>query len=378
MNDVLFERWLYESESDSLDFKRDQYKFSGASDDEKSELLKDIVAMANSWCQGDRYIVIGIEDRSEKPNLLHGVTEHIDDASIQQFVNGKVSGICAFEYRTYTKDMKTYGILRIYVQKRPLFLLKNYGKLKANTVYVRRGSSTDEAKPDEISKMGSDQYELGTKANVEFGFFDRSNGQMIGTETDVETTYFVFLDDIPDYYESGHRLLSSISMTRSDYYREIVNYINFNSSFTPVHFAITNKGDREAVNLRVEIEIFTTNAEILLDGDEVDEPATDMMSGIRSVHSSIHQSAYSVDRLDDKWVICSGVDRVHAKRTLDLNGTIYIQVKESETIEGKATVFFDGQSVPYEQEFKIKLKCNRLELNWDDFHKKLCKIEKAT
>jgi predicted HTH transcriptional regulator len=73
MKDVLFERWLYESESDSLDFKRDQYKFSGASHNEKSELLKDIVAMANSWRRVDGYIVIGIEDRPEKPNVLHGV-----------------------------------------------------------------------------------------------------------------------------------------------------------------------------------------------------------------------------------------------------------------------------------------------------------------
>jgi len=30
MNNTLFDRWLYESESDSLDFKREQYKFIGA------------------------------------------------------------------------------------------------------------------------------------------------------------------------------------------------------------------------------------------------------------------------------------------------------------------------------------------------------------
>ena len=55
MNDLLFERWLYESESDSLDFKRDQYKFHGASAEEKSELLKDILAMANSWSVVDGF-----------------------------------------------------------------------------------------------------------------------------------------------------------------------------------------------------------------------------------------------------------------------------------------------------------------------------------
>ena len=368
MNDTLFERWLYESENDSLDFKRDQYKFSGASDNEKSELLKDIIAMANSWRRVVGFIVIGIEDRPEKPNILHGVTEHINDAKIQQFINSKVSGRCTFEYMTYTKDEKTYGIFRIPVQKRPLFLTRDYGKLKANVVYVRRGSSTDEAKPDEISQMGSDRYELETKANVEIGFFDRTRGHMLGQEIDIETTYHVILDDIPDYSKHVHAYFPS--MTRSDYYRDCVNYIQFYSSFTPVNLAIINKGEREVVNLRVELEILSNKAVILLDGDEVDEPKSDLLSSIRPVHFTIHHSAYSIDRQGDKWVIYNGLDRLHAKRTLGLDGTIYIQVKESGNITGKATVFFDGQSAPYEQELKIIVNCNHLELYWEDFYKR--------
>jgi len=70
MYDLLLDQWLYASESDSLDFKRDQYKFIKASDDEKSELLKDILAMINSWRTVGAYLVIGIEDRQEKPNIL--------------------------------------------------------------------------------------------------------------------------------------------------------------------------------------------------------------------------------------------------------------------------------------------------------------------
>lgn len=368
MNDELFERWLYESESDSLDFKRDQYKFIGASDNEKSELLKDIVAMANSWRQTDGFIVIGIEDRPEKPNVLHGVTEHIDDASIQQFINRKLSGICTFEYSTYTINKKTYGIIKIPMQKRPLYLLKDYGKLKANTVYIRRGSSTAEAKLDEISKMGSDHYKLGTKASVEIGFFDKSKGQTLGTKIIATTKYFVILGSIPDYSE-GRGLMSTLIFTREDYYRDIVDYANFKASFIPIHIAIINKGDIEAVNLRVELEIFSSNAEILLDGDEIDEPEKSPLSMIHAVHNS----KYSVNRQDNKWVIDNEIDRLHAKRTLSLDGTIYIQVKESETIKGKATVFFDGQSTPYEQEFEIEVNCSRLELPWVSFYEKYIK-----
>jgi len=372
MNDELFDRWLYESESDSLDFKREQYKFIDASDNEKSELLKDVLTMANSWRRIDGFIVIGIEDRPKKPNVLHGVTEHIDDAALQQFINSKVSGICTFEYGTFTKDEKTYGIIRIPVQKRPIFLLRDYGKLKANTVYVRRGSSTDEAKPDEICQMGSNQYEEGSKANVEIEFFNRSKGKMIGFEIDVETMYFVILDEIPNYPGRAYAFVSTLGMPPRNYYTEFVDYINFKSSFIPVNFAITNKGDREAVNLRVELVIFSNNVEILLDGDEVDEPPTDYISSISTLHS-LHHSSYSVERQDDKWIIYNGFDRLHAKRTLDLAGTIYMQVKESKTIKGRATVFFDGESVPHVQEFRIKVRCNLIELNWDDFQERFFK-----
>lgn len=49
MNKELFERLLYEEETATLDFKRDQYRFAKAADDEKSELLKDILGFANAW-----------------------------------------------------------------------------------------------------------------------------------------------------------------------------------------------------------------------------------------------------------------------------------------------------------------------------------------
>ncbi len=58
----LIESLLYQSEGTALDFKRDQYPFSDATDDQKSELLKDILAFANSFRQTDAYIVIGVKE----------------------------------------------------------------------------------------------------------------------------------------------------------------------------------------------------------------------------------------------------------------------------------------------------------------------------
>jgi hypothetical protein len=55
----LIETLLNMSESASLDFKRDQYPLAGASDEQKSELVKDIVAFANAWKSGSSVAEVG-------------------------------------------------------------------------------------------------------------------------------------------------------------------------------------------------------------------------------------------------------------------------------------------------------------------------------
>jgi len=62
MTDELFERLLYEEESVTVDFKREQYPFAKATDDEKAELLKDILGFSNAWRRSEAYILIGVED----------------------------------------------------------------------------------------------------------------------------------------------------------------------------------------------------------------------------------------------------------------------------------------------------------------------------
>ncbi|MEZ4603786.1 MAG: hypothetical protein R2861_10415 [Desulfobacterales bacterium] len=48
IDNSLIDILLYGEEGIDLDFKRDQYRFANASEKDKSELLKDILAFANS------------------------------------------------------------------------------------------------------------------------------------------------------------------------------------------------------------------------------------------------------------------------------------------------------------------------------------------
>jgi hypothetical protein len=153
MTDGLFESLLHEEESSSLDFKRDQYPFVGASDDDKSELLKDILAFANSWRRSTAYILIGVEEVKGGRGVVHGVSQHLADNDLQQFVNSKTNRTVTFSYAAFSFEGKQVGIITIPKQERPVFLNKDFGKLKQQVVYVRQSSSTAPASPDEIARM---------------------------------------------------------------------------------------------------------------------------------------------------------------------------------------------------------------------------------
>jgi hypothetical protein len=155
MNDELLESLLREGEHSSLDYKRDQYRFVGASDEDKSELLKDILAFANGWRQADAHILIGVDEVVGERSIVTGVAEHIRENDLQQFVNSKTNRPIAFSYRAYQYEGKQIGIITIPKQQRPFFIGHKFGKVEKKVVYYRQGTTTAIADPDEIARMGA-------------------------------------------------------------------------------------------------------------------------------------------------------------------------------------------------------------------------------
>jgi hypothetical protein len=145
---------LQRSEGDTLDFKRDNYRFKNASDDDKSELLKDILALANAWKATDAYLIIGVEEVNGRAAGLPGAAPDLNDSDVQQFVNSKTNRPISFAIEHVDYETTQITIIRIdQKQPRPIFLNKSYGRLKKNVVYIRHGSSTEEASPDEVVEM---------------------------------------------------------------------------------------------------------------------------------------------------------------------------------------------------------------------------------
>jgi Schlafen, AlbA_2 len=147
---------LWRSEDDGLDFKRDQYRFEGATDEDRSELLKDILAMVNAWRSDEAFILVGVDELLPPgPGRVVGISEHLKDSNVQQLLNSRANRPIRFAYEAIRVTGKDLGVIRIPRQERPAFLKRDFGKLKRGVVYVRRGSATVEADADEIARMGA-------------------------------------------------------------------------------------------------------------------------------------------------------------------------------------------------------------------------------
>lgn len=176
MDDIPIEELLNEEEGPTLDFKEEQYSFDGAEDEDKSELLKDILAFANAWRRASAFILIGVEQVRGGRSIPRGVHGHLEDSHLQQFVNSKTNRPVDFRHEVVSLDRVQIDVIAVPVQQRPIFSRKDFGKVKKDVVYLRRGSSTAIARPDEIARMGAVE-----RASPQLIVIARVTGQRKGT-----------------------------------------------------------------------------------------------------------------------------------------------------------------------------------------------------
>lgn len=248
----------YKSESTDIDFKQAQYRFASASDEEKSELLKDILAIANAWRDGTGYILIGFKDQRPHPAEVAGIvaSDSIDDAKIQQFVNSKVKPKLTFRYEEHLYEGTTVGIISIPLQKRPFYLANQFGKLRKNIVYVRRGSSTDEAEPSEVTQMGLSDAGHG-EMKVEIRTLTTSNAELPDT---FRLDYLTFTGKYPDH-ESPRSTINGLAFTNPmhhdnrHFYREYAEYVRVEASAVVMKLEVQNNSGRQLSNAKLELTI---------------------------------------------------------------------------------------------------------------------------
>jgi hypothetical protein len=268
----------YKSEGTDIDFKSAQYRFNSGTEADKSELLKDILAIANSWRDGTGYILLGFKDQRPHPAEVVGIQESIDDSRIQQFVNGKVKPKLTFRYEEHLYEEKTVGIIIIPRQKRPFYLATAYGKLKSNVVYVRRGSSTDEAEPVETIAMANEDTGRGN-LKIELSLLTPENEELPNS---FAHTYLQFTEEFPDFVRERKPRgpfdppeFIGLDRDNSDFWREYGEYTRVNQALIALRLVLINRSGVQLSNskLEVTVEALDSQAVQLIAGSDLpDEP----------------------------------------------------------------------------------------------------------
>lgn len=376
-NEIL-DNLLYSEEGIDLDFKRDQYKFSSASDEEKCELLKDIIAFANSWRRSDAFILIGVKEVKGGRSEVVGITEKLDDAQIQQFVNSKTQKPITFSYRNLDFENKSVGVIHIPIQNRPFYLKKDYGKLKKETVYIKRGSSTDIAKLDEVSKMGVSTFAVDDNHPILEIFFADKEKRIILPDT--LPVFSLVLNtprqkDIPDYKGSQRRPTWSYGLdlerTNYDYYRKLNKFTKLNRLHAPINFAIKNTGSTVAKDVRVEIKIEDPE-NIISAMDEYDMPKVPKRSYSNFYNINYHvqnvgsSHDLTVKRVSEYWLIETGVEKVQPQSIAWIYSYLYIGATRPIDFAIETSIYSDNLPEPTTKKLLVKVESENRSVNLSD------------
>lgn len=366
----LIENLLYQSEGTALDFKKEQYPFQKATDEQKSELLKDILAFANSWRQDEAYIVIGVEEVVGGRHNPIGTEDHFDDSRLQQFINGKTNRKVELAYEVQLFEGKKIGIIRIPKQERPIYAVKNYGKIQKEVVYYRSGSSTAIANPDDIARMGKDSVPKILAPIMDLKFADLNNRNILGTNVEVfSISYSQPKISLPNYIQKNSNTYGiNIGNVHAGYWRDKEQYIRLVNLVKPIGFMIQNQSSTLASNVRVEIiNNFERTVKIL--AELPSKPHSDWhrnnISSIRSIHQP--KSPITISRHGDDWTLEINFGNVQPKEIAWLDNPLFLGSIKKEKFDMKALIYADNISEPQQIHLTVNFKIeNRYPLSIDD------------
>lgn len=377
----LAESLLYEEEGPTLDFKRQQYPFEGASDSEKAEFLKDILAFANAWRRTDAFIYIGAAEVKGGRSQILGIAEHVDDAKLQQFVNSKTNRPVEFSYVPLEVDGKSVALVHVPVQQRPTYLLKNYGGLLKDTVYVRRGSSTDIANPDEIARMGmSGSSTVERAAKLSVFLVAGVHGELVDKQITLSTINAEIPDEAEfplygvDYRDDflGIHTAHLNHFNNENFYSEYAKWQQTLWRYKGVHLAVKNTGNSVARDVKV---VFTVNKTVdhvdICEEDDLPRkpsPSRHVLSPPR-IHSVHNRPDVLCKTTKDGWRVVVELGKVQAMDTAISRDFLCVAAKETIEIPLRAEIFSDDLSQPIQEELKLVLDVAQRNYSVDDFVK---------
>jgi hypothetical protein len=281
-----------------------------------------------------------------------------------------------FSYSVRVLDGKEIGVIRIPVQQRPVFLTKDFGKLKANVVYLRRGSSTVVARPDEVAEMGKASGEIYPARPVLLvGFGDPVTRSNLGLAIKIEVCNLTPPSDqeIPDYAFGGPWRVAMNALANKDYYREYAAYLTDDRGLMPIWFYAENAGEVVANDVRLEGQLDDAERLFTL------RDATRMRQRPRKetfpyIPTGFTASALSVEQTPDGWIIHGSFGKLQPKQVLVARSCLFVGARHTGMATLDVKMFADNLTSPKREEMSVHVLATHRALSFQD----LCDLADAS
>jgi hypothetical protein len=324
-DDTLIQTLLYRNESETLDFKVKQYPQNKNDPEGKAKFLKDMLAFANTWRTETAYILIGIKNDTKE---LVELDVDPDDSRIQQFITEKTNIPLNFSYRSLVFQGVKLGLYTIPVQNRPIFVTAKFSSVDPNVVYVRRGSGTFIANPEEIARMGAARA-ADTQAyapNLVISMVSKNDDPTIPFSLAYTNYQIDDIDGWPDFRSPQDNMerfgIISPRMEHDNinYYREKALFYQQKEGLIPIRLQISNTGNNFADDVRIYVYVpVIGNLDIIAD-DEILKPPTKLVKftapiDIRSMFNT-SRKAVSIERELERTIAVFRIGKIQTGETI--------------------------------------------------------------
>ena len=202
-------------------------------------------------------------------NKLIGVQDHLDDADLHQFVNSKTQRAVEFSYQEIPMDGTTVGVIEIPLQQRPLYLKANYSNLRANVVFIRDGSSTRDATPDEVARMGAEVVS-GRTPRLALDWADISERQVLQSSPSTRSVILEPRLPVEIIPHSGYSPWGIDLASSPNYTQETISYVAQRALLTSIGMRIHNTGTGTGRRIRFVGNVLKSPTVVIL--DMIDDP----------------------------------------------------------------------------------------------------------
>ncbi len=210
-NDENLYSLLTHEESDYLDFKQEWYHNAG-------ELIYDILCMANSCTDSDKYLIIGIENKTKKIKDVSNDANRKSEENIHNLIQNSNFNI---KPTTFIRSLKTKeGCVDVIIIKnmrnKPYFLLKDkvIGKenkeriIRAGVIYTRDGAVNtpinNTASEYQIAQMWQERFGLTLNPLDRLSIYIQDTEKWQSITIDGDSVYYY--SDFPEFTIKFHHI----------------------------------------------------------------------------------------------------------------------------------------------------------------------------